>query len=94
MDSRIRIEALQRLAALDLDASQREALQADLDSVVGWLQDLPAAGAPDEPPAQADACVLRPDTVQSSLPVASWLQNVPDHDGTFLRVPRFVDRDS
>jgi aspartyl-tRNA(Asn)/glutamyl-tRNA(Gln) amidotransferase subunit C len=87
------VRHLEALAALRLSDADRERLRAQLEHILEYMQQLGAIDVEGvEPTALVieSRNVLRPDTVQPSLPVEAMLGNAPETRGAFYRVPRFV----
>jgi aspartyl-tRNA(Asn)/glutamyl-tRNA(Gln) amidotransferase subunit C len=85
-----------KLARLDLDTAHVNKYSAQLESILGYVATI---GRPDvagvEPMAHAVPLsnVLRDDVVEPSLPVEQVLQNAPDADGPFFKVPKIFGAD-
>lgn len=88
------IDKLLRLAALRLDASERERLQADLDKIVAFVDAMQAVDTEGvEPLAHPLDGVqpLRPDRISETVQRERFQQNAPAvRDGLYL-VPRVVE---
>ena len=87
------ISKLEALARLRLEPAERERLKHDLDRIlafVGQLQQLDTTGV--EPLVYLTEHPLppRPDQVGEHLPREQALENAPDHDGQFFRVPKVI----
>ena len=87
-----------KLARLALSESQMQALTPQLGSILQYVAKVSEAdtsGA--EPMAHALPLhnVLREDVVEPSLPLEKVLQNAPETDGPFFKVPKVIgDADS
>jgi aspartyl/glutamyl-tRNA(Asn/Gln) amidotransferase C subunit len=92
--SRRQLQALQRLAFLDVDDAACRALQADLDTVVSWVAALPECASAEDETRQGHDCRLRPDEVRASPSVETMLCNAPRRQDGFVRVPLFVERET
>ncbi len=91
-----RVEHLQRLARLELGPGEAEAVSADLEVLIGYLERLQAVdveGEPEWTPPISPATLLRPDEVTPSLDSRVALGLAPNVQGDFFRVPRTVDDD-
>jgi aspartyl-tRNA(Asn)/glutamyl-tRNA(Gln) amidotransferase subunit C len=87
------VRKLEALSALRLDDAARQRMVADLQRILGYMEQLAAIDVQGvEPTAHAAATgnVLRADAAAPSLPVAEMLANAPDVCSPFYRVPRFV----
>lgn len=85
-----------RLARLDLPAARLEKLTRELESIleyVATIGQVDTAGV--EPMAHALPLhnVLREDVVEPSLPLERVLQNAPEVDGRFFKVPKVIGGD-
>lgn len=84
------------LARLALDEHHLIRLTAQLESILGYiakLSEVDTSGV--EPMAHALPLhnVLREDVVEPSLPLEKVLQNAPDTDGPFFKVPKVIGGD-
>ena len=82
-----------KLSRLALDEAHLQKYAAQLESIMGYVAKLAQAdvsGA--EPMAHALPLsnVLREDVVEPSLPVDKVLQNAPESDGPFFKVPKIL----
>lgn len=82
-----------RLARLALDEPQLARLTGQLESILEYvakIQQVDTAGV--EPMAHALPMhnVFREDVVEPSLPLDKVLQNAPDSDGPFFKVPKVL----
>jgi aspartyl-tRNA(Asn)/glutamyl-tRNA(Gln) amidotransferase subunit C len=82
-----------KLARLALDASQIERLGPQIASIlqyVGQLNEVDVSNV--EPMAHAlpVSNVFREDVVEPSLPTEKALQNAPETDGPFFKVPKVI----
>jgi len=88
------VEHVARLARLALGADERERMRSQLDTILGYVEQLrrvDTAGV--EPTAHVLPIVnvMRDDEVRPSYPVDAMLANAPDpHDRQF-RVPRIIE---
>ena len=80
-----------KLARIDLPDDKAEAVQEDLEKVLNYVQQLEAVELPDdiEPFFGATELVnaVREDQVRHSMDRETILENAPDSDGEFYRVP-------
>lgn len=86
------------LANLELTETERSRMVRDLNSVLGYidrLNELDTANV--QPMAQTAAAgrsgeAMREDKLQPCLPHEAALQNAPDHDENFFKVPKVIER--
>ena len=98
-DQKITLEQVQhvaKLARLDLPPERLAKLTGELESILEYVAKIgqvDTAGV--EPMAHALPLhnVLREDVVEPSLPLAKVLQNAPDTDGPFFKVPKVIGGD-
>ena len=82
-----------KLSRLALDEPHLTKLAGQLQSILGYIakiSEVDVSGV--EPMAHALPVknVFRDDVVQPSLPLAKVLQNAPDSDGPFFKVPKII----
>ena len=85
-----------KLSRLALDESQLRRFTTQLESILGYVNKLGQVDvARVEPMAHALPLhnVLRDDVVEPALPVEKVLQNAPDTDGPFFKVPKVIGGD-
>jgi aspartyl-tRNA(Asn)/glutamyl-tRNA(Gln) amidotransferase subunit C len=83
------------LANLELTAKERTRLAQDLNSILDYIDRLNELDTSKVPPmAQAitEGNVMRPDELRESLPHENALQNAPDGDSGFFRVPKVIEK--
>lgn len=92
------------LANLELTEQERQSLVKDLNSIlefVDHLNELDTSNVPPMPqvshrydaPEKAESTkFMRPDLHKASLPREAALQNAPDSDGTFFKVPKVIEK--
>ena len=88
------LDALARLARIELDPVEREGLRRDLERVLGYVASLAEldtgeAGGMSRP--QGRENVLREDEVRESLPAEVALALAPESEEGYFRVPRMID---
>jgi aspartyl-tRNA(Asn)/glutamyl-tRNA(Gln) amidotransferase subunit C len=97
------VRHVEELANLELTAAERTRMVRDLNSILDYvdrLNELDTSNVPpmaqvSSPATQNDPThvhVLRADELKPSLPHAEAMQNAPDTDETFFRVPKVVER--
>jgi len=85
-----------KLSRLALEESAVPKLTAQLESILGYVAKIGEADVEGvEPMAHAVPLhnVLRDDEVRPSLPVEKVLQNAPETDGAFFKVPKVIGGD-
>ena len=88
------ISRLELLARLELSDAEKVRLKADLNSILGMvekLNDLDVEGV--EPLVYLNDAInrMREDQVANQVSREEALQNAPDQNGTFFRVPKVID---
>jgi len=87
-----------KLARLAVDEARLPAIAAQLQPILGYIEQLNSVDVTGVAP-MAHAVpltnVLREDTVEPALPLEKTLQNAPESDGAFFKVPKVLgDEDS
>jgi aspartyl-tRNA(Asn)/glutamyl-tRNA(Gln) amidotransferase subunit C len=98
-DHKITLEQVRHVAKLSrlaLDEPRLQKLSGQLESILGYvakISEVDVTGV--EPMAHALPVhnVFREDVVEPSLPVEKVLQNAPDSDGPFFKVPKIIGGD-
>ena len=90
------VRHIARLSRLTVDESQLPKLTAQIESILGYVAkigEVDVSGV--EPMAHALPLhnVLRDDEPRPSLPVDAVLQNAPETDGPFFKVPKVIGGD-
>jgi aspartyl-tRNA(Asn)/glutamyl-tRNA(Gln) amidotransferase subunit C len=87
------------LAHLDLTEQEQARMVKDLNSILGFIESLNQLDTKDVPPmAQVAAtqdsvtATLREDALTPSLPHEDALQNSPQPDKSFFKVPKVIER--
>lgn len=95
------------LANLELTAQERVSLAQDLNSVLEFVDRMNELDTSDVPPmaqisdrygvpgktgSEKFAYAMRQDLHKTSLPREAALQNAPDSDGTFFKVPKVIEK--
>lgn len=89
-----RLKHLQRLARLQLDEAEAEAVAADVELLLGYLtrlQQVDVTGEPEWTPPVAPKAFARPDAVEPSMARAEALALAPARQDGYFRVPRVLD---
>ena len=96
------------LANLELTAAERERMLRDLNSILGYIDRLNELDTTNVPPmaqtsdkfgidaaktgSERFAYASRPDELRDCLPHEAALQNAPESDGNFFKVPKVIER--
>lgn len=89
------MDKLARLSRLQIDASQREAIRADLQRMVGFIDRLREVDTEGVEPLthMSDAGnVFREDKVSGQLTEEEVFRNAPRHRTGFFTVPKIINR--
>jgi aspartyl-tRNA(Asn)/glutamyl-tRNA(Gln) amidotransferase subunit C len=98
-DQKITLEQVRHVAKLSrlaLDDARLNRLASQLQSILGYVHKISEADVTGiEPMAHALPVhnVFREDVVEPSLPLDKVLQNAPDSDGPFFKVPKVIGGD-
>jgi aspartyl-tRNA(Asn)/glutamyl-tRNA(Gln) amidotransferase subunit C len=90
------VRKVARLARLALPEDRLEKLTGQLEGILGYVNQIGKADVSGvEPMAHAlpVSNVFRDDVVTPSLPLEKVLQNAPDTDGPFFKVPKVIGGD-
>src|SRR3954469_9303167 len=90
------VRQVAKLARLALDEQHVQKYAAQLESILGYVDQIRRADVTGvEPMAHAVPLhnVLRDDEPAPALPVEKALQNAPDTDGPFFKVPKVIGGD-
>ena len=90
------VRAVAKLARLDLPEARLQKLTGQLESILEYVAKIGTVDTTGvEPMAHALPLhnVLREDVVEPSLPLEQVLQNAPDTDGPFFKVPKVIGGD-
>ena len=82
------------LARLHLEEGEDQRLQAELNGILGWIEQLQEVDTADVEPlagAGAAAMPMRDDVVTDGGQAAAVLANAPDRAGEFFAVPKVVE---
>jgi aspartyl-tRNA(Asn)/glutamyl-tRNA(Gln) amidotransferase subunit C len=85
-----------KLARLDLPDARIERLAGQLEAILGYVEQIQKVDMTGvEPMAHAVPLhnIFREDIVEPSLPLDKVLQNAPDTDGRFFKVPKVIGGD-
>jgi aspartyl-tRNA(Asn)/glutamyl-tRNA(Gln) amidotransferase subunit C len=92
--TRAEVEQVARLARLELTDDEQERMTAQLDAILGYIDKLNALDTSAVEPTTTVipmVSVLREDTVRPSLTQEDALENAPDREDVFFRVPRIIE---
>ena len=91
------LQYLETLSRLSLSAEEREAVKADLSEIIGYMQTLDTLDPALLSDAQMSSAVpfgglpLREDRSLDSFDRSALLQNAPDKEGPYFRVPKALE---
>jgi aspartyl-tRNA(Asn)/glutamyl-tRNA(Gln) amidotransferase subunit C len=86
------------LALLELTSVERERFGAQLDSILGYVEQLNELDTSNVAPMaqvlveQQENETLREDVVRASLPVDVALRNAPERGAGYFKVPKVIER--
>ena len=85
------------LANLELTGQERTRLAKDLNSILEYIDRLNELDTSNVPPmaqavAGSAADAMRADELRPPLPREAVLENAPDTDGVFFRVPKVIEK--
>lgn len=86
------------LGNLELTDSERTRMVRDLNSILEYIDRLNQLDTTNVPPmAQVSAgmapdSAMRPDQTRTCLPREAALQNAPETDGSFFKVPKVIEK--
>ncbi len=92
--SREEVEHVARLARLALSEDELARMEHELSGILGYIDQLRGLDTRDvEPTSHAIPMVnvMRQDEVRPSYPVEAMLQNAPEREGDFVRVPKIIE---
>jgi aspartyl-tRNA(Asn)/glutamyl-tRNA(Gln) amidotransferase subunit C len=88
------VEHVARLARLELSPDELERMRAQLDAILGYVEQLARIDTAEVVPTAHVlplVNVMREDEVRPSYPVDAMLANAPDADDGAFRVPRILE---
>lgn len=92
--SRQEVEHVARLARLSLTDEEKARMGEELSIILGYidqLRELDTSGVEPTSHAIPMVNVMREDEVRPSYPVEAMLQNAPEREGDFVRVPKIIE---
>jgi aspartyl-tRNA(Asn)/glutamyl-tRNA(Gln) amidotransferase subunit C len=88
------VRKVAHLARLDLEAGEEEQFTTQLNSILEYVEQLNELDTADVPPttrAIEVSNISRPDKLETFSDRESLLQNVPDREDDFIKVPKIMD---
>jgi aspartyl-tRNA(Asn)/glutamyl-tRNA(Gln) amidotransferase subunit C len=89
------VEKTAHLARLQFDAAEKVAIKQDLQRMIAFVEKLDELSLDDVEPLlhiSEEVNVLREDEVKPSLNREEALNNAPQHDGIFFKVPKVIKK--
>ena len=89
------VDKLANLSKLSFSDSEKEEIKSDLQRMISFVEkinELKLEGIPPRLHMSNSVNVLREDVVSGSISRAEGLQNAPLHDGTFIKVPKVIQK--
>jgi aspartyl-tRNA(Asn)/glutamyl-tRNA(Gln) amidotransferase subunit C len=91
------VDKLATLAKLKFDDVEKEAIRADLSKILGFMEKLDELDTTGVKPLVyiSDAVnMLREDSVLQNTTREQSLQNAPDQDGVYFKIPKVINKES
>lgn len=88
------VRRIAKLARIRVDDAQVEALRSDLNSILGWIEQLDEVDVSGVAPLTGGtqmALRLREDVVTDGGAAEAVLSNAPDRNGDYFAVPKVVE---
>ncbi len=89
------IEKLAQLSMLQFEDAEKEAIKADLQKMIGFidkLKELDTTGVEPLMHMSSEVNVLRDDVVGNMLSCEEALKNAPHHDKNYFKVPKVIKK--
>jgi len=89
------IDRLSNLARLEFNGNEKNEIRQDMERMLQFidkLNEIDTTGVPPLIHVHDGVHPMREDRVQQDLTTKEALQNAPDHDTDYFRVPRVVDK--
>lgn len=90
-DIKLPVEHIASLASLEISSADKESISGELEKVLGYIKQLEVLDTDGIEATfrmhDSNMSHLRDDILGVSLPQESVLQNAPDRDGIYFRVP-------
>jgi aspartyl-tRNA(Asn)/glutamyl-tRNA(Gln) amidotransferase subunit C len=87
------VDKMARLARLEFNDADKEAIRLDLEKMIGFVEKLNELDTSNVEPLihmSESVNILREDEVKGSVTREEALRNAPDTDGTYFRVPKVI----
>ena len=91
------IEKLSRLAMLQFDDPEKQAIKNDLEKMIGFvdkLKELDTTGVEPLLHMNANTNVFREDETATTISTEDALKNSPHHDEKFFKVPKVIRKNN
>ncbi|MCB0495490.1 MAG: Asp-tRNA(Asn)/Glu-tRNA(Gln) amidotransferase subunit GatC [Cyclobacteriaceae bacterium] len=89
------LDRIAHLARLEIKEEEREALKKDMDAILEWVDKLKEVDTEGVEPLvymSHEVDSVREDIVENQLSQKEALDNAPDTDSTFFRVPKVINK--
>lgn len=89
------LDKIAYLARLEIKTEEREKLKMDMNAILEWVDKLKEVDTEGVEPLVYmlnEIDNVREDKVDNQLSQSEALENAPDTDGTFFRVPKVIDK--
>lgn len=89
------INRLATLSKLDFDADEKQAIQKDLQNIIGFFEQISELDTDNVEPLiymSDEYNVFRADTINPLVTKTQALRNAPVHDGDFIKVPKVINK--
>ncbi len=89
------IDRLANLAKLEFDESTKAAIRQDLEKILGFFEQISELNTEAVEPlvyVNDEYNVFRKDEAKTLITQAEGLKNAPLHDGTYIKVPKVIDK--
>ena len=93
--SKEQFDKIASLCRLEIDPNQKEELMNDMEMILDWVEKLDEVDTSDVEPLvymNSEVNRVRKDKIRQELNKGQALLNAPDHDDTFFRVPKVINR--
>jgi len=90
------IDRLAGLSRLEFQGEEKSAIRQDMERMLDFIEKLNELNTEGVAPLvhiHSDPIPLRADTIVEEVSHAQALENAPDHDTDYFRVPRVLDKD-
>lgn len=89
------IDKLSKLSMLQFDEAEKEEIKSDLQKMIGFidkLSELDTTGVEPLLHMSQNTGILRDDIPSGMISREEALQNAPDHDGIYFKVPKVIKK--